>query len=153
MRWMMWCDVRWCEDGGPVIGHGALLRAFSFARPRRGSGYVQGIYPQTAGDLGFVVQFNLIINRKKQKKRIHRKRSWLQWRSEIRHYNPLQKNKPSFVNLLRIHAPAKVFNELLIYGHQVPMYRCCITTSPTQQRSFRHHSHARSSTTLRPHPV
>ena len=41
-----------------MIGHGGLLRAFFFARPIRGSGHVQGIYPQTAGDLGFAVQFN-----------------------------------------------------------------------------------------------
>ena len=36
-----------------MIGHGGLLRAFSFARPIRGSGHVQ-----TAGDLSFAVQFN-----------------------------------------------------------------------------------------------
>ena len=41
-----------------MIGHGGLLRAFSFARPIRGSGHVYGIYPQTTGDLGFAVQFN-----------------------------------------------------------------------------------------------
>ena len=41
-----------------MIGHGGLLRAFSFARPIRCSGHVQGIYPQMAEDLGFAVQFN-----------------------------------------------------------------------------------------------
>ena len=41
-----------------VIGHGGLLRAFSFARPIRGSGHVEAIYPQTCPDLGFAVQFN-----------------------------------------------------------------------------------------------
>ena len=44
-----------------MIGHGGLLRAFSFARPIRGSGHVYGISPrhaQTAGDLVFAVQFN-----------------------------------------------------------------------------------------------
>ena len=44
-----------------VIGHGGLLREFSLARSIRGSGHVWGIYPryaQTAGDLGFAVQFN-----------------------------------------------------------------------------------------------
>ena len=41
-----------------MIGHGGLLRAFSFAPPIRSSGYVWGIYPQTAGDLSFAVQFN-----------------------------------------------------------------------------------------------
>ena len=29
-----------------MIGHGGLLRAFSFARPIRGSGHVSGKYPQ-----------------------------------------------------------------------------------------------------------
>ena len=33
-----------------VIGHGGLLREFSFARPIKGSA-------QTAGDFGFAVQF------------------------------------------------------------------------------------------------
>ena len=41
-----------------VIGHGGLLRVFSFARPIRGSGHVEAIYPQTCPDLGFAVQFN-----------------------------------------------------------------------------------------------
>ena len=41
-----------------MIGHGGLLRAFSFARPIRSSGHVQGIYPQTCPDLSFAVQFN-----------------------------------------------------------------------------------------------
>ena len=38
-----------------------ILRAFSFARPKKGSG-VEGIYPrhaQMAGDLGFDMQFNV----------------------------------------------------------------------------------------------
>ena len=33
-----------------VIGYGGLLRAFSFAHSIRGSGHVQGIYPQTCPD-------------------------------------------------------------------------------------------------------
>ena len=44
-----------------VIGHGGLLRAFSIARPIRGSGLARGSTPinaKTAGDLGFAVQFN-----------------------------------------------------------------------------------------------
>ena len=44
-----------------MIGHGGLLRTFSFARPIRGSGMSRGSTPrhaQTAGDLGFAVQFN-----------------------------------------------------------------------------------------------
>ena len=44
-----------------MIGHGGLLRAFSFARPIRGSEHVQGIYPQTCPDgwrLVSAVQFN-----------------------------------------------------------------------------------------------
>ena len=41
-----------------MIGHGGSLRAFSFARPIRGSGHVYGIYPQTARDLGISMQFN-----------------------------------------------------------------------------------------------
>ena len=49
-----------------VIGHGGLLRAFSFARPIRGSGTehvyrYRGSTPrhvQTSGDLSFAVQFN-----------------------------------------------------------------------------------------------
>ena len=37
-----------------MIGHGGLLRAFSFARPRRDSGHVrQGIYPPDMPRLGF----------------------------------------------------------------------------------------------------
>ena len=43
-----------------MTGHGGLLRAFSFARLIRGSGH-RGSTPrhaQTAGDLGFTVQFN-----------------------------------------------------------------------------------------------
>ena len=43
-----------------MIGHGGLLRAFSFARPIRGSGHVRGSTPRhakMAGDLGFAVQF------------------------------------------------------------------------------------------------
>ena len=42
-----------------MIGHGGLLRAFSFARPVRGAAHVWGIYPQTCPDLGFAVQFNV----------------------------------------------------------------------------------------------
>ena len=44
-----------------MIGHGGLLRAFSFTRPIKGSGDVKGSTPrhaQTPGDLGFAVQFN-----------------------------------------------------------------------------------------------
>ena len=44
-----------------AIGHGGLLRAFSFACPIKGSGLSRGSTPrhaQTAGDLGFTVQFN-----------------------------------------------------------------------------------------------
>ena len=44
-----------------MIGHGGLLRAFSFARPIRGSGHVKGYttrHAQTARDLSFAVQFN-----------------------------------------------------------------------------------------------
>ena len=49
-----------------MIGHGGLLRAFSFARPIRGSGHLgmsRGSTPRprhahTAGDLVFAVQFN-----------------------------------------------------------------------------------------------
>ena len=41
-----------------MIWHGGLLRAFSFARPVRGSAHVQGIYPQTCPDLGFALQFD-----------------------------------------------------------------------------------------------
>ena len=33
-----------------MIGHVGLLRAFSFTRSIRGSGRVQGIYPQTCPD-------------------------------------------------------------------------------------------------------
>ena len=33
-----------------MVGHGGLLRAFSFACPVRGSGHVKGIYPQTCPD-------------------------------------------------------------------------------------------------------
>ena len=42
-----------------MIGHGGLLRAFSFARPIRGMsrGYTPR-HAQTAGDLSFAVQFN-----------------------------------------------------------------------------------------------
>ena len=36
-----------------MIGHGGLLRAFSFSRPIRGS-----VHAKTAGDLGFAMQFN-----------------------------------------------------------------------------------------------
>ena len=39
-----------------VRGHGGLLRAFSFARPIRGS--TPRHAQTTAGDLGFAVQFN-----------------------------------------------------------------------------------------------
>ena len=38
-----------------MIGHDGLLRAFSFACPIRGS---TPRHAQTAGDLGFAVQFN-----------------------------------------------------------------------------------------------
>ena len=45
-----------------MIEHGGFLRAFSFARPIRGyQGMSRGSTPrhaQTAGDLGFAVQFN-----------------------------------------------------------------------------------------------
>ena len=44
-----------------VIGHGWLLRAFSFARPIDVLGMSRGYTPrhaQTAGDLSFAVQFN-----------------------------------------------------------------------------------------------
>ena len=44
-----------------MIGHGGLLRVFSFSRPIRGSGHAKGDTPrhaQTAGDLSFAVQFN-----------------------------------------------------------------------------------------------
>ena len=44
-----------------MIGHGGLLRAFSFARPITVLGMSRGSTPrhaQTAGDLGFAVQFN-----------------------------------------------------------------------------------------------
>ena len=44
-----------------MIGHGGLLRAFSFARPIRVLGMSRGYTPrhaQTAGDLSFAVQFN-----------------------------------------------------------------------------------------------
>ena len=43
-----------------MIGHDGLLRAFSFARPIRVMGMSRGSIPrhaQTAGDLGFAVQF------------------------------------------------------------------------------------------------
>ena len=40
------------------IAETGLLRVSSFARLIRGSGHVSGIYPQTAGDLGFAMQFN-----------------------------------------------------------------------------------------------
>ena len=39
-----------------LIGHGGLLRAFTVARPIRGSGHVQGSHPQPCPDgrrLGF----------------------------------------------------------------------------------------------------
>ena len=39
-----------------LIGHGGLLRAFSFARPIRGSGHVWGIYRQTCPD-GQIIGF------------------------------------------------------------------------------------------------
>ena len=44
-----------------MIGHGGLLRAFSFARPIRVLGMSRGSTPrhaQTASDLGFAVQLN-----------------------------------------------------------------------------------------------
>ena len=41
-----------------VIGHGGLLRAFSFARPIRGAEHVQGIYPQACPD-GRRLEFSL----------------------------------------------------------------------------------------------
>ena len=44
-----------------MIGHGGLLRVFSFARPKGVLGMSRGSTPrhaQTAGDLGFAVQFN-----------------------------------------------------------------------------------------------
>ena len=40
-----------------VIGHGGLLRAFSFARPIMFRGYTPR-HAQTTGDLSFPVQFN-----------------------------------------------------------------------------------------------
>ena len=45
-----------------MVGYGGLSRTFSFARPIRGSGMSRGSTPshaQTAGDLGFAVQFNV----------------------------------------------------------------------------------------------
>ena len=44
-----------------MIGHGGLLRAFSFARPKGVLGMSREYTPrhaQTAGDLSFAVQFN-----------------------------------------------------------------------------------------------
>ena len=41
-----------------MIGHGGLSRVFSFARPIRSSGGRSPRHAQTAGDLGFAVQFN-----------------------------------------------------------------------------------------------
>ena len=41
-----------------MIGHGGLLRAFSFGRPIRGSGGSTPRHAQTAVDLGFAVRFN-----------------------------------------------------------------------------------------------
>ena len=44
-----------------MIGHGWLLRAFSFARPKGVLGMSSGVTPrhaQTARDLGFAMQFN-----------------------------------------------------------------------------------------------
>ena len=41
-----------------MIGHGGLLRAFSLARTIRGSGHVQGIYPQACLD-GRRLEFSL----------------------------------------------------------------------------------------------
>ena len=50
-----------------MIGHGGLLRAFSFARPILGVlGMTRGYTPrhaQTTGDLSFAVQFNDGISR------------------------------------------------------------------------------------------
>ena len=51
-----WWD-EWCTDDDVrvgVIGHGGLLRAFSFARPIRGSGHVWGYIPET-----WVSKYNL----------------------------------------------------------------------------------------------
>ena len=44
-----------------MIGHGGLLRAFSFARPIRGLGMSRGYTPRHA--LSFAVQFNDGISR------------------------------------------------------------------------------------------
>ena len=41
-----------------MIGHGGLLRAFSFARRLGMSGGISPRHAQTAGDLSFAVQFN-----------------------------------------------------------------------------------------------
>ena len=41
-----------------MVGHGGLLRVFSCTGPIRGSGGFIPRHDETAGDLGFAMQFN-----------------------------------------------------------------------------------------------